>query len=145
MNPSEAPPVLRPDVRRWQWAFGVTALASIVLLYVLWRFNPSQHGFYPRCALYTTTGILCPGCGGLRATHQLLNGHIAAAFANNALAVMFAPILAVAAGIHAGRVLLGKPMVHAAWNRWLPFAVIAGILAGFTLARNLPIARWFGW
>ena len=120
-------------------------MAGIALLYVLWRFNPSQHGFYPRCALYTTTGILCPGCGGLRATHQLLNGHIATAFANNALAVMFAPILAVAASIQAGRVLRGKPLVHPAWDQWLPLAVIAGILAGFTLARNLPLARWFGW
>src|SRR6266550_1487519 len=60
---------------------------------VLYFFNPAEHGFYPSCLFYKTTGLLCPGCGTLRAVHQLLHGHIAAAFRLNALFVLSIPVL----------------------------------------------------
>lgn len=38
---------------------------------------------YPRCPVKWLTGLDCPGCGGARAMHALLNGHPAEAWAYN--------------------------------------------------------------
>src|SRR5437899_12763440 len=78
-------------VRFFRWLI-VTGL-SLGVVVTLFCFDPSQHAFYPRCVLHQTTGLLCPGCGGLRAMHQLLHGHIAAAFSLNPFLVISAPIL----------------------------------------------------
>src|SRR5207245_10112823 len=61
---------------------GVAVSACFGLLYL---FDPSQHAFYPRCQFHALTGLYCPGCGSLRAMHQLLLGHIPTAFHLNAL------------------------------------------------------------
>ena len=55
---------------------------------VLYFFDPATAGFYPACLFRLVTGIPCPGCGSLRAMHQLLHGHFAAAFALNPLLVL---------------------------------------------------------
>ena len=64
----------------------------LAVLAALFMFNPAEHAFYPRCAFHSMTGLLCPGCGGLRAAHQLLHGHLAAAWALNPLAVLLVPV-----------------------------------------------------
>lgn len=117
---------------------------TLVALAILWRFNPSHTPYYPRCVLFTTTGIQCPGCGGLRATHQLLHGHVATAFAHNALAVTLLPLaagLGFVTLIHRVR----SPNSPMPWTRFIPYSLLAGVAFGFTLARNLPLARWLGW
>src|SRR2546421_11472933 len=58
----------------------VCAGLALVGAAVLFWFEPTQHAFYPICAFHRTTGLLCPGCGSLRALHQLLHGQVAAAF-----------------------------------------------------------------
>lgn len=47
--------------------------------------NPSEVDFLPKCPLYFTTGLYCPGCGSQRATHQLLNLNIAGVLQQNLL------------------------------------------------------------
>src|SRR5512138_2851634 len=59
---------------------------------ILFFFNPAHSSFYPFCLFYKTTGLLCPGCGGLRATHQLLHGHVPEALHLNALFVLGIPL-----------------------------------------------------
>ena len=44
---------------------------GLVLLYFL--VNPKNVELFPKCPLYATTGIYCPGCGSQRAMHHLLN------------------------------------------------------------------------
>ena len=94
MNPAAVipPPRLneRPRGARWRWLILTAALGGFAILSA---FNPAESPFYPRCLFRSTTGLLCPGCGGLRATHQLLHGHIAAAWALNPLAVLLLPLL----------------------------------------------------
>jgi hypothetical protein len=58
----------------------------------LFLFNPAQHAFYPQCFFHQVTGWQCPGCGGLRAMHQLLHGHFLTALHFNALAVGSLPV-----------------------------------------------------
>jgi hypothetical protein len=103
---------------------------------ILYLFNPAQFGFYPVCFFYKTTGLLCPGCGTLRAMHQLLHGHIGAALRFNALIVLSIP-LAIAVSIRAVRNSkanrLGLAGIRPSWL-WLGLAV----LLVFAILRNLP-------
>ena len=68
-------------------------LLSAVAGLVLFCFDPREYHFYPICFFHKTTGLLCPGCGVLRATHQLLHGHLAAAFHFNPMLIVSLPLL----------------------------------------------------
>ncbi|MDI1290839.1 MAG: DUF2752 domain-containing protein, partial [bacterium] len=70
------------------------AAGLLAALAVLYAFDPAQEHVFPTCMLYEWTGILCPGCGGLRATHQMLHGDLAAALRHNPLLVLGYPWLA---------------------------------------------------
>ncbi|ARE76952.1 hypothetical protein B6R96_25905 [Streptomyces sp. Sge12] len=50
--------------------------------------DPNEPGHYPVCPLFRLTGVLCPGCGGLRSAHAFAHGDLVAAFGANALAVV---------------------------------------------------------
>src|SRR5438045_3746474 len=85
------------EVQKHRWKRVPLGAASVVFVFlaaatVLFFFEPGAYTFYPRCLFYQTTGLLCPGCGSLRATHQLLHGHIAAALRLNALLVTAIPV-----------------------------------------------------
>src|SRR5690242_18001165 len=100
-NASATPvPMQNGAGRAWRLLLrGFVVLALALGMIVLYRFNPAQYGFYPRCALYETTGLLCPGCGCLRALHQLLHGNVVQAFRFNALLVLSLPLFASLAGL----------------------------------------------
>ena len=87
-SPAVSAKVVRPPV------LAVLALLGAVAGLVLFCFDPRQYPFYPVCFFHKTTGLLCPGCGALRAMHQLLHGHLATAFRFNPVLVVSLPILA---------------------------------------------------
>lgn len=97
MNSAASCPPARPRRSRWFavpttalfWLFGAGVVAA-----VLYWFDPALGGFYPSCVFYRLTGWQCPGCGGLRAAHQLLHGHWIEAARLNALLVAALPLLA---------------------------------------------------
>ena len=129
------PPVMEPvpavSRRKWWLLTGAGALAVMAVLYV---FPPEQSSFYPQCVFQSVTGLNCPGCGGLRAAHQLLHGNFAAAWALNPVAVLVSPLLAYEGAIRLGRrrvwpSLLQKPVIG--------FSVIVLFIA-FGIVRNLP-------
>jgi len=129
------PPRIEP-VLAWRLLPKVLVLFAVIgALAVLYWFNPAQHGFYPRCALYQTTGWLCPGCGSLRAMHQLLHGHVADAFRLNALLVLSLPFFAWLAGLWAVRKFQHRPfrLMVRPFYMWAGFAV----LLLFGIGRNL--------
>lgn len=103
---------------------------------ILFFFDPNSWGFYPTCLFHKTTGLLCPGCGSLRALHQLLHGHVAVAFRFNALLVLSLPLCGWFVGVNARRIWQGR---SAAWSlspRWLwLFAVVVLV---FAVWRNVP-------
>ena len=119
------------------------AFALAVIGAVLFLFNPSEHSFYPRCVMKMTTGLDCPGCGGLRATHQLLHGHVEAAFRLNPLLFLMLP-LAAFFGLRqlifltTGR-RMAQPFKSPVW-----FGVFALVVVVFGVLRNLPWRSWFG-
>lgn len=80
--------VTRPGVaQRWALPIGVTAALTAATAYTGIR-NPHEPGFFPACIFYSASGYYCPGCGGLRAVHDLVNGDVAGALQMNPLVVL---------------------------------------------------------
>jgi hypothetical protein len=111
---------------------GVGLVACVVLFW----FDPRRYHFYPTCFFHQTTGLLCAGCGALRALHQLLHGHLLTALRFNPLVVLSLPVIAgmgfklLVQKAQGRRVSVGlRPL----WV-WVGLAV----LAVFTVVRNLP-------
>lgn len=76
-----------------KWPVLISGSAAGLGAAILFWFDPSQYAFYPHCIFHQVTGYLCPGCGGLRAMHQLLHGNLASAWRFNALLVTSLPLL----------------------------------------------------
>ena len=111
--------------------------AIFVVLLALFALDPSEESFYPPCPFHRLTGLYCPGCGSLRAIHQLLHGNITAAFGLNPLMVLSLPFLgycliSTCAALVTKRTNAG--FIPAFWI-WSILVVI--IL--FWVLRNLPI------
>src|SRR6267143_629459 len=97
MNESLEPPLLSPSFPLWTNResnrsvriplFVVVGSTIVVLGFaaILFFFDPRQYGFYPKCPLYTLTGLHCPGCGALRGLHELMHGHLLVAVRMNSL------------------------------------------------------------
>ena len=66
---------------------------ALVLAVVLFRYNPEEIPFFPRCPVFMLTGLKCPGCGTARALHCLLHGEVAQAVAFNPILVLAFPLL----------------------------------------------------
>lgn len=130
--PTNATPGAKPLL------FVIACLAGLAVL-VLFFYNPGQHGFYPYCLFHKTTGLLCPGCGSLRAAHQLLHGNLLAAFKLNPLLTIALPFIGwwVIASVirRRQRQTLPQPLT----GKWLWLTICLIIIFG--IVRNLrPIA-----
>ncbi len=87
---------LRSDSARGRRrGIGVLSLIALVLT-VLFFFDPATAGFYPPCLFKTVLGMGCPGCGSLRAVHQMLHGNLDTAWALNKPVVVALPLAGLA-------------------------------------------------
>lgn len=135
-----APPGPVTDrARRLALPAGVAAVVAAGCAYVA-TVDPHQPGHYPLCPTYAVAGIYCPGCGMLRATHDLLHLDLVGAFSRNVLALP----------LYVGCALLFARWVLARWQgrtlrwdppTWMPWALAAAFVA-FTVARNIPGWTW---
>ncbi|MDX3515996.1 DUF2752 domain-containing protein [Streptomyces caniscabiei] len=118
----------RAAIEAW---LGALLLAAVALATAL--ADPAQQGPFPACPFRAVTGLDCPGCGSLRALHQLTHGHVVAAADYNALLLAFLP---VAAGVWLRVVTSRSRPRHLPvwWGR----AVLA-VLFLWTVVRNLPV------
>jgi len=104
--------------------------------------DPHQEGSWGFCPLYTLTGLHCPGCGGLRAVHDLTDGRLGAALSSNLVVVVAIPVAVALLAVWALDRWTGRSrrMDARGW-RVLSVALVA-VLAVFTLVRNLPFGAW---
>ena len=115
-------------------------VAAIAVVFV---YPPAQFNFYPKCMMFQWTGLLCPGCGGTRALHELTHGRFFDAIRMNALVVLLMPVLLVALVWQFFFLDRTKPFFHlvtgpkTAWT-------IAILVIGFGVLRNIPVAP-FSW
>jgi hypothetical protein len=92
------------------------------------------------CPLYALTGLYCPLCGGLRATHGLARLDLAEAWSHNPLWTVAAPLLVLTWASWVWRRWRGRP------GRPVPAAAVVAlvvVLVAFTVARNVP--AWSPW
>jgi hypothetical protein len=104
------------------------------------RVDPSHPGHYPVCPLYALTGLYCPLCGCLRATHAMTRLDLGAAAGYNPVWLVVAPVLVVAWGAWLVRSWRGtSPRPVPAWAWW----TVGALLVAFTVLRNVPgLAPW---
>ena len=111
-------------------AIGTGAVLAGSLAYVGLG-DPHRPGFlFPVCPFKALTGWNCPGCGGLRMTHDVLHGDFAAAVVDNVFLLVGLPLLAAWLLVRwrRGQRLMPKPAI----------VVIAVAAITWTVVRNLP-------
>ena len=111
-------------------------LLAVVSGLVLFCFDPRQYHFYPICFFHKATGLLCPGCGALRATHQLLHGHLTTAFRFNPMLVVSLPILCWLGARYGLRRARNQPAWIGLSSAWLWLLLVAVVVV--SVLRNLP-------
>ncbi len=122
---------------RRQHLFAAALLSGFAGLILLRLYDPATSGIFPPCPLRYLTGLYCPGCGSLRAIHQLLLGNFREAWALNPLTVVLLPFVTHGLASEALVQLRGRALpqvfLPAIWIRALCAVVIL-----FGIARNLP-------
>jgi hypothetical protein len=125
-----APNATLSDRARLYGALGSGALLAGGLAYVGLA-DPHNPDFaFPGCPFKLLTGWNCPACGGLRMTHDLLHGDLAAAVVDNIFLLVGLPALLawILVRRQAGRPVFTTPAI----------AVIVVLAVTWTVARNLP-------
>jgi hypothetical protein len=111
-------------------ALGTGAVLVGGLAYIGLGDPHSQHFVFPACPFKALTGWNCPACGGLRMTHDVLHGDLAAAVVDNVFLLVGLPMLAVWLLLRWRR---GQPLMP------MPAIVVIGVAAiTWTVVRNLP-------
>jgi Protein of unknown function (DUF2752) len=119
----------------------LTASAVVALaaggLSVVYLLDPGTSDLYPPCPFLALTGFYCPGCGTLRALHQLSLGHPVAALDLNPLMVLLLPFVAYFLASHAVLALTGRPLKKIFVRPELIWALL-GLVLVYWLLRNIP-------
>ncbi len=133
--------------RRWAgllpaWTAPAAAtVAAAAAGLVLYSVDPHEGGHYPTCPFLATTGLFCPGCGSLRAIHDLLHGDLAGSLARNPAILLALPYLVLALVTWVLRTT-GRPAPRStSLPPWAIWTLLAGVLA-YGVLRNLPGATW---
>jgi hypothetical protein len=119
-----------PRRQRLYIAAGTGAALAGALGYV-GLVDPHNTGsLYAPCLFKWLTGWNCPLCGGLRMTHDLLHGDLAASINDNVFALVGIPVLA-------GWILLHRR--HGKGPLQIPAVLMITLAAAvWTVVRNLP-------
>jgi len=121
-------------------AMAGTAVATLFGgLAVVYRFQPTEYSFYPRCPIYLTTHWLCPGCGSTRALHALLHLDLQGALHYNALFTILFPFVCLWLGFIFYRTLRYDQFPNLAFPRSVAVGLGVTVLL-FTVARNTMFA-----
>ncbi|SFS31810.1 Protein of unknown function [Lutibacter maritimus] len=109
------------------------------LLFIYSTINPTNVNFLPKCPLYVTTGIYCPGCGSQRATHYLLNLNFIGVVKQNVLYILGLCIIVYHFLIIAINAVLKKRIYNYIYHPKTPLIILIIVLL-FWVLRNLPFA-----
>lgn len=114
-------------------AVGAGAVAGAA---VLGNRSPHLPGLYPTCPSLLITGTYCPGCGSMRAVHDLWHLDLAGAWSMNPLAVLLLPVVVGSWFAWLHRAATGRPR---RWISppWVPNVLLVVVLAYWVL-RNVP-------
>jgi len=122
---------------RKPWPLALVALV-VGILAALWWVEPARLHL-PLCQFHTATGLHCPGCGAVRATHELLHGRLRAALRYNALWVSVLPLCTYAGLSEWRRRRCGRPLWGDLSRRRWPLVLLAVAAVLFFVLRNVPV------
>jgi hypothetical protein len=106
------------------------------LLPVVYLENPERGGVFPPCPFRFVTGLKCPGCGTLRAIHNILHGDIAAGFRYNPLTVLLLPLAIWFVASHVTMLVRGRPLKGILLKPFWIWALFVLIIA-YGVLRNI--------
>ncbi|MDP4178429.1 MAG: DUF2752 domain-containing protein [Bacillota bacterium] len=113
--------------------------AVIPAAIILYLFNPSTSKIFPPCPFKFLTGYYCPGCGSLRALHQLFHGNLIAALKLNSFMVLCIPLMIY--------LILSEMKIKIKGRRLFPrivfsqsfYTIFLTIIILYWILRNIPI------
>jgi len=109
-------------------AAGALALGSLTYIGLVDPHRPGS--MFPACPFKTLTGWDCPGCGGLRMTHDVLHGDLAGAATDNIFLLIGLPLLGI-------WWLWRRRQERPAFTAAVAVVVFVAAIV-WTIARNLP-------
>jgi hypothetical protein len=122
--------------QRWI-STGILVFISVSSAY-LFLYNPDGTNAYPSCPLFAVTGLYCPGCGSLRASHQLLHGNISAAFNLNPLMVLSLPLI-IWFGVSQLSIAIKRCSLPSFFLSSFWIWIILAIIIIYWVLRNIPV------
>ncbi len=133
---------VRLFIDRNERAVGALKISGIVLFstalaLLLYFKKPGDTIILPHCPFHTLTGFFCPGCGSLRAIHELLHGRIWSALDLNPLMVISIPFLGYAFLSYSLLSIRGKGLPQII-KRPIWIWLILAVIIIFWVLRNLP-------
>jgi hypothetical protein len=119
-------------------AYVLLAVVGVLSIAVIYTIDPRNPGAYPICPFLGLTGYHCPGCGTLRALHQLSHGQLFGALGYNPFTIVSLPfiIFSYVSGFAKAFRLPVLPAVFIP-HQWI-WALLVGVVA-FWVLRNVPI------
>ncbi|MEU7766315.1 DUF2752 domain-containing protein [Nocardia sp. NPDC049190] len=99
--------------------------------------DPHVDGSYGTCPVYALTGWYCPGCGGMRAVHNLTDGQLVDALHSNLLAIPLVLAFVLWVGDWTIRAWHGRSMRLPTISRTTMWTFFA-LLTVYTVLRNTP-------
>jgi len=118
------------------WPVAV-ALITVAATVTVASVDPNEAGHYPTCPSLYFSGFWCPGCGSLRAVHDLAHGDLVGALGMNILTVVAVPYLLWRWATWFAR-SLGYAIPRRLAPGWVIWTLLAVIVV-FTVARNVPL------
>ena len=130
-----APVTLTPTRR----ALYLVALALAPLACIgLYLFDPAaKDDPYPNCPFLWLTGYYCPGCGTLRAYHQLTRGNPETALGLNPITVLALPVMVYALASMWLAGFRGRGLPQPRLGGTATWGIAIGLVV-FGVVRNLP-------
>lgn len=98
--------------------------ATVVVLTLLYLFNPVETEYAPKCIFHAVTGLSCPGCGMQRFLHAFMHGNFLEAIRYNYMLIVLIPYLLLF-GIERF-ILIGERQKR--WNSIIEGRVISAIM-----------------
>jgi len=112
-------------------------LLVIILVFLYFFVNPNKVNYLPKCPLYVSTGIYCPGCGSQRATHNLLNFNFLGVLNQNVLYIFGLLIIGYHLLISGINYIFSKTIYNYIYHPKTPIVLLI-IIVVFWILRNIP-------
>ena len=145
----DEPPILADARPRKAWKLLPLLAIGLIIAAVVFVHRNEPVGnkeYFPQCGFKNATGLDCPGCGGLRATHALTHLQLKDAFQFHPGYILSLPIVGYLIFLWGRewwrRGEMPMPLAQAECHR--PLTWIAVIFISVGMARNIPV-KPFSW